>query len=202
MHKLKRSGDTKFVDWYSDMIRMYSSIVYLLYIRMGCRTTVNHFTPLHLLSVWDLITRQDIRMPTKESYLNLITSMFNIWKVTSITPSKAEFRLLLNYSLVGLHWIRSSNVSSTGPRETQCRFFLTGAIRLNNGYYIVKFKNMQWWFQQSTKICMVGLIVLTGLSELLNRLIWCILNLLEQMLDWHIWYERMLHQMGSIAYAL
>jgi len=55
--KLKRTGDLKFVDLCSDMIRMYSLTVYLLISRMGYCTTVNHFTTLLLLSVWDLIAR-------------------------------------------------------------------------------------------------------------------------------------------------
>jgi len=41
----------KFVDWRSDMIRIYSLTVYLLHSRMGCRTTINRFTALYLLSV-------------------------------------------------------------------------------------------------------------------------------------------------------
>ena len=57
VHRLKRTGDTKLVDWRSDMIRMYSLTVYLPNFRMDCRTTVNHFTALHLLSIWDLIAK-------------------------------------------------------------------------------------------------------------------------------------------------
>jgi len=57
VHKLKRTGDTKLVDWCLDVIRMYSFTVCVLNFKMGCRTTVNHFTALHRLSVWDLIAR-------------------------------------------------------------------------------------------------------------------------------------------------
>ena len=49
---------------------------------------------------------------------------------------------------------------------------------------------------------MVGLIVLTDSSGLSNRLIRCILFLSEQLLDWHIWCERMLHLIELIAYDL
>jgi len=55
-HKLKRTGDTKLVDWCSDMIRMYSLTVYLSDFSMDCRTTINHFTAQHLLTIWDLIS--------------------------------------------------------------------------------------------------------------------------------------------------
>jgi len=55
--KLKRTGDTKSVDLCSDTIRMYSFTVYLFNSRIGCCITINHFTTLLLLSVWDLIAR-------------------------------------------------------------------------------------------------------------------------------------------------
>jgi len=141
-------------------------------------------------------------MPTKGSCLNLITSGSNIRTVTSITPSKAEFVLFLYYTLAGLHQIRSSNFGSTCPSETRYQPVLKGVGRLNDVYYVLKFRNIQWWFEQRTKIHMVGLIVLTGSSRLSNRLIWCILFLSEQLLDRHIWCERMLHQIGLIAYGL
>jgi hypothetical protein len=141
-------------------------------------------------------------MPTKGSCLNIIWSGSNIQTVTSITPSNAKFFLFLYYTLAGLRHIRCSNFRSACPLEQQYLPFLNGAWRLNNGHYVLKFKNLQWWFQQSTKIRMVGLIVLTGSSGLSNRLIWCILFLWEQLLDRHIWWERMLHQIGSIAYGL
>ena len=57
IHKLKRTGDTKLVDWCTDKITMYSLTVHLLNFRMDCRTTVNHFTARHLVSVRDLIAR-------------------------------------------------------------------------------------------------------------------------------------------------
>jgi hypothetical protein len=83
-------------------------------------------------------------MPTKGSCLNLITSGFNIPKVTSITPSKAEFLLFLYYTVGGFHRIRSSNDRSACPPGKRYLPFLHGARRLSNGYYILKFKNMQW----------------------------------------------------------
>ena len=170
---------------------------------MGCCTSVNHFTALHLLSIWDLIERWNIWMPTKGSCLNLITSGSNIRTVTLITPSKAELLLLLYYSSAGLHWIRSSNFRSACLLENRYPPSLRGARRPNNGYYVLNLKNMRWWFQQSTKIRMVGLTVLTGSSGLSNRLIRCILYLSEQLLDLHIWCERiMLHQIESITYGL
>jgi len=55
--KLRRTGDTKLEDSCSDMIRMYSLTVYLFISKMGCCITINHFTTLLLLSVWDLIVR-------------------------------------------------------------------------------------------------------------------------------------------------
>jgi len=57
VHKLKTTGDTKLVDWCSDTIRMYSLTVYSLNFTIGYRTTINHFTALHLLSFWDFIAR-------------------------------------------------------------------------------------------------------------------------------------------------
>jgi hypothetical protein len=56
-HKLQRTGDTKLVDLWLDMITMYSWTVYLLNCRLGSCITVNHFTALHLLSTLDLIAR-------------------------------------------------------------------------------------------------------------------------------------------------
>ena len=96
--KLKRTGDKKYVDSCSDMIRMYSLTIYSLNSRMGCYTTVNHFTTLLLLRVWDWIARWNIPMPTKGSCLQLITSGSSIRKVkrmTSITPSTNEFLVIL-----------------------------------------------------------------------------------------------------------
>jgi len=42
---------------------------------------------------------------------------------------------------------------------------------------------------------------MTASSRLLNRLIWCVVYQSEQLLDQHIWYERMLYQIHSIAYG-
>ena len=89
------------------------------------------------------------------------------------------------------------------PARNPYRPPLRGARRPNNGNYVLNLKNMLWWFQQSTKICMVGLVVLTGSSGLSNRLIRCILYLSEQLLDLHIWCGSiLLHQIESIAYGL
>jgi hypothetical protein len=143
--KLKMTGDLKFVDLCSDMIRMYSLTVYLLNSRMGCCTTVNHFTILLLLSIWDMIARSNKSMPTKGSCLNLITSGSRILKVkrmTSITPSKDEFLLFLYYASAGLHQIRSSNFKSFCQPVMQYRCFPKGAKCPNTGYYILKLKNM------------------------------------------------------------
>jgi hypothetical protein len=144
VHNLKRTGDPKFVHLCSDIIRMYSLTVYFLNFRMGCRTTFNHFTVLHLLSVWDLIARYNIPMQTKGSYLNLITSGSNIRKVTLIIPSKAEFLLFHYYTLAGLCRIRSSNFRNTCPPEKRYLPCLNSARRLSNEYYVLNFKNMQW----------------------------------------------------------
>jgi len=110
-------------------------------------------------------------MPTNGSCLNLITSGSNIPKVTSIAPSKAKFLLFLYDTLAGLRPIRSSHFTSVCLLEKQYLPFLKAGRRLSNGYYVLKFKNMHCWFQQSTQIRMVGLIVLMGSSGLPNRLI-------------------------------
>ena len=57
------------------------------------------------------------------------------------------------------------------PAGNMILTFSKGARELNNGYYVLKVNNIWWGFQQSTKIRMVGLIVLTGSSRLSNRLI-------------------------------
>jgi len=138
-------------------------------------------------------------MPTKGSCLNIIRSGSNIWTVTSITPSKAEF---LYYTLAGLHWIISCTFRSACPPERRYWPFLIGARCLNNEYYVLKLKNIWWKSQQSTMIRIVRLVVLMGSSGLSNRLIRCILYLSEQLLDRHIWCKRMPHQRESIAYGL
>jgi len=169
---------------------------------MGRCTTGNHSTVLHPLSVWDFIASYNIPMATKGSCLNLITAGSIIQTVTLITPSKAMFLVFLDYTLAGLHWIKSSCFRSAWPSEKWCGPFLWGARRLSNGYYFLKHKNMGWWCQQDTKIRIVGLIVSTLSSGLSNTLIWCILYLSEQLLAWHIWWEGMLHQIESTAYGL
>jgi len=97
---------------------------------MSCCTTVNYFTDLHLLSVWDLIARENVPMPTKGSCLNLITFGSNIQTVTLITPSKAMFLLFLQYTFDGLHQIRPSNFRYTCQPEKRYWLFLWGARRL------------------------------------------------------------------------
>jgi len=142
-------------------------------------------------------------MPTNGSYLNLKISGSNIRTVTLITPSKAEFFLFLHYSSAELDQIRSPDFRSVCPPENQYPPSQRGATRPDNGYCVLNIKNMRWWFQQRTNICMVGLIVLMGSSRLSNRLIWRIMYLSEQLLDLHIWWVRiMLHQIESIAYGL
>jgi len=181
--KWKRNRDPKFVDLCSDMIRMHSFTVYLLNSRMGCCTTINHLTTLHLLSVWDLIARYNIPMPNKGSCLKLIISGSNIRKVkrmTSIAPCNDELHLFLSYTSAGLHRIRSFNFRSSCQPAKQYRHFLRGAKRPNNGYHILKLKNTWWWFQQKSKMFMVGLIVLTGSSGWSNRPIKSLLYPLEQ----------------------
>jgi hypothetical protein len=81
--------------------------------------------------------------------------------MTSITPSKVEFIVFLYYTSAGLPRIRSSNFRRACQPAKQYRRFPRGAKRPNNGYYVLKLKNTQWSFQQSTKIFMVVLIVLT-----------------------------------------
>jgi len=169
---------------------------------MGCCTTVNHFPAPHLLSVWDLIARYNIPMPTKGSCLNLITSGSNIRKLTSIKPSNAVSLLFLYYTWAGLNRITSSDSRSACHQEKWYRPFLRGVRRPNNGYCILKLKNLRSWFQHSSNIHMVGLIVLTCSCGLSNRLIRCIMYLSEQVLDRPITCERMLHLIESIAYGL
>jgi len=110
--KLERTGEAKLVVWCSDVIWMYSFTVYLLNIRLGCSTTVNQSTAQQLLSVWDLVARYNLPMPTKGLCLNLITSGSNLWKVTYITPSQARFLVFLYSTLSQLRRIRSTNFRS------------------------------------------------------------------------------------------
>jgi len=98
--------------------------------------TINHFTALYLLSVWDLIARLNIPMPTKGSGLKLITSGFSICKVkrmTWITLSKDEFILFLYYTAARLHRIWSSNVRSSCQLGKQYQSFLKGARKFKMG---------------------------------------------------------------------
>jgi hypothetical protein len=157
------------------------------------------------LSVWDLIARWNIPMPTTESCLMLITSGSRIHRVkrlTSITPSRAEFIQFLYCTSAGLHQIRSCTFKSACQPGKQYWPFRRGARRLNNGYNVLNLKYMQWWLLKSTKISMVRLIVLTDSSRLSNRRARCILFLLESLLDCQLWWERMHYQIASIAYGL
>jgi hypothetical protein len=144
---VKRAEDTKLVDRCSDTIRMYSLTVYLFNSRRGCWITIKHFTTLLLLSIWDLIARYNIPMPTKESCLKLITSGSSICKVmrmTSISRSNDKFLLFLYFTSAALNRIRSSNFRSALKLVKHYRPFLTGARRHNDGYYLLKLKNMRW----------------------------------------------------------
>ena len=139
-------------------------------------------------------------MPTKGSCLQLITSGSTMWRVkrmTSITPSKDQFLLSLCYTSAGLHHIRSFNISRACPAENQYRPVLWGASSFTSGCHVLKLNKMWWWLLQRTKIHIVGLIMLTGSSGLSNRLIQCILSLVEQLLDRHILSEIMLHKVES-----
>ena len=155
---------------------------------MGCYTNINQFTALQLLSIWNLIARQNLPMPTKGSYLNLITSGSNIWTFTSITPSITMLLLFQYYTLAELHGITSSNFRSACPLENHYQPFQRGVRILNNIYYVLKLRNMRWWFQQRTKIHMVGLIVLMSSFRYSNTLIQCILFQLEQLFERQIWW--------------
>jgi len=141
--KVKRTGDRKFVDWCLDMLRMHSQTVYVLNFRIGYCTTINQVTTLYLLSVWDLIERLNITMPTKGSCLNLITSRSNVRTLTLITVPKAVFLLFLYYTCAGLHGIGSSNMRSYCPLGKRYLPFSRGAKILHNWFYIPKLKNMQ-----------------------------------------------------------
>jgi len=144
-------------------------------------------------------------MPTKGSCLKLMRSGSSIHKVrrmTLITPSKVEFLVFLYYTSAGLLRIRSFNSRSTCQPGKHYWPFTRGARRLNNGYYVLKLKNTQWWFQHSSMILMVGLIVLMCSSRISNKWTRCILYLLERLLDQPISCWRMLHWAASIAYGL
>jgi len=117
--------------------------------------------------------------------------------MTLITPSNAEFFHSLYNCVAGLHQIRSSNFRSACPPETTYQPSLRGARRLINGYYVHKLENLQ-----SIQFGMLGLLVLTASSWMSKRLSKCILYLSEQLLDGHIWWERMLQKIESIPYGL
>jgi hypothetical protein len=95
-----------------------------------------------------------------------------------------------------------SNFGSLCLPEKRYQPFLQGGSTLNNRYFVLKLRNVRWRFQQSTKIRMVRLIVLTGSSGLSNSVIRCILYLLEHWLNQHICCERILHLIQSIVYGL
>jgi len=95
--KLKQPEVTKFADCSSDTITISSQISSLSQFSMGSGTAIDSSAALLLSNVWDLIAQLKILIPTKRSYMDLIWSGYNIWKVkrmASITPSKAEFLLL------------------------------------------------------------------------------------------------------------
>jgi len=103
---LKSTGDTMLLDKCTGKIRMYSQIWHWLIIIQCYCTVVNIFTALHLLSIWDLIARQNIPMPTKGQCPDLIKSHSNISKVnktTFILPSNVDFVYSLRYSVMWEH---------------------------------------------------------------------------------------------------
>jgi len=159
VHNLQRTEKNKCVDWCSDMIRMYFLTVYVINLGMGCH---NYNQLFHCAA-----SVEHLGLDCKVEYTNvnlvIMPESHNIWvqytEVTIITPSKAEFLFFLYYTVAGLGQIISSNVRSTVPQEKWYWTFQQGARTLNNGYYILKFENMQWWFQQCTNIYMVGLVV-------------------------------------------
>jgi len=151
---------------------------------MGCCTTVNDITVLYLLSGPNMIARWYTPMPTKGSCLNSKLSGPNIGKETVITTSKAEFLCFLYCTVAGLHPIKSAGFLDAYCPERQCGPVLPGASILKNGYYILKLKNIQWWFQQSTKTGIVGQIVWTDSFRLFNTLPRWTVCLLERWLNW------------------
>jgi len=156
------------------------------------------------------ISVECLRLDCKVEYTNanqvIMPEYHNIWVQYTESDLDNTFhghdQSFQYYTSAGLLRIRSSNLRSPCPLEIPYWSSLSGAKWLNNEYYILKLKNMQWWFEYSTTICMVGLIVLTGSSGLSNSLIRYILFLLEKLLNWHIWCKKMLHQLQSIAYGL
>jgi hypothetical protein len=139
------------------------------------------------MSIGTFITMLNTRMPTKWSYNNLITCGSNIRKVTLITPSQADFFLFMYYTFAELYRIISCIFRSACQREKRHWPGVLGASRINNGYYVLTFENIDCCVLPSTTLHIVELIVLTGQSGLWNRLIWSILYLLEQLLDQYIW---------------
>jgi len=80
-------------------------------------------------------------MPTKGSYLSLITSESNIRKVKRmilLTHSQAKFLLCRYYISAGLHTISSFNFKSSCLSAEQYRLFLRDTWRLNNWYHQLK----------------------------------------------------------------
>jgi hypothetical protein len=89
--KLRRTRDTKLVDFFPEILSMYSYTLYLFDSRVGCSMKVNDFKPLLQLSVCNLIAWQNMLMLTKQSCLKLMTSVSSLHKVktmTSRTPPK------------------------------------------------------------------------------------------------------------------
>jgi hypothetical protein len=144
VHQLRLTGDTRWVDWCMDVIEMFAMIVHVWHFYLGCGTTCNEFTPIHVLSVWDYIARYNTPMPMKQLGLNHISSKYNIWKVISITPSTARFLLVLFHTVARLRWTTSDHFWSTCWSAKHYRFVQCRARRLNNGYYTLKLNNTQW----------------------------------------------------------
>jgi len=148
----------------------------------------------------------DCKVEYRNANLEIMTYSDSIWiKYTKCDPNNTidgQVTSLQDYTLAGLPGIRPSNFCSAYWPDTQCWPFPRGVRRLINGYYILKLKNMRWWVQQSPKICIVGLAVLTSSSRCSNWVICCILFLSEQLLDQYIQSKRMVHQTEVIAYGL
>jgi hypothetical protein len=200
--QINEDFDMKLVNWCSDITRLYWQRVYLLNFRIGYHTTVNYFTATHLLSIWDLIAWWSKPMPDKAACLNLIISESDMWKIPSITPAKTEFLFFQCYTLARHLWTRSIMFRSACPSHDRYRPFVRDARIINIGYYVLMLKIIRWWFQQNSNICIDELIALMGRSGLSYRLMRCTLYLFEQMLDRHIWWKWILHQIWLGAYGV
>jgi len=154
--KSKRTGDWKILDWCMDTFWMHSKIVNLINFRMGFWTTINHFTTLHLLNIWDFTGWWNILIPTKGSCQHLITSVPNLWKVTLMTPSETVFPVLLYYTLAGLYQIRSFKFMSFCQLEERYGPSLSCARSGNNLYYVLKLMNMSSVLNKVQRSALLG----------------------------------------------